>query len=151
MEQKLFLHSANVRNFIRAINPALLSAIEDNCADRFYTSLSPYGRPASTDNWTDATPTPYHELHPLLWTLAITGASRIYHDCRWLKKNFLGSVTSREDTLEPVRFDYRREIALPKKKNQKSQDYTAIVRDVSDNILMHKGTFTRTVIEHGRE
>lgn len=151
LERKLYMHSANVRNFVRATNPALLSAIEDNCEDRFYTSLSPYGRPASMDDWTEATPTPYHELHPLLWTLAITGASRIYHDCRWLKKNFLGYVTSREDTLEAVRFDYRRELAPPRKMTTGAKDFIAIQRDVSNNLLMHNGTFVHTVIEHGKE
>lgn len=150
LEQKLFVHSANVRNFIKTINPALLSAIESNCTDRFYTSLSAYGRPASV-NGTDATPTPYHELNPLLWTLSVTGACRIYHNCRWLKKNFLGSVVSREDTIESVRLDYRKKPDLSRLKPKQQQDVLTILQDVSDNILMHKETFTRTVIEHGRE
>lgn len=42
-ELDLWLHARNVRNYIQQVNEPFLRAIEDNCPDRFYISLSAYG------------------------------------------------------------------------------------------------------------
>lgn len=154
----MYEHAANVRAFIEDTCPSFLSAIEDNCSDRFYTTLSPYGHPAlDRDSYASEAPTPYHELYPFVWTLAIQGGLKVYQDCVWLKKNFLGMQVSEEHTKEQVTFSYtKRNLPVPaqagKKEKQRIQDINQVYAAISNNLLMNGRKYiSETVIHHERE
>lgn len=148
-ERKLQDSALLVRNFIRIKNKGLISAVEENCDKRFYAVLSAYGRPAfdTTDDH-QSDPSPFHELFPLVWTLAITGALPVVHDVNWVKRNFLRSVVSEQSTREIIRCDYR-EANDPSAKGA-NQDTAAMRSDVLKNLLMQTDRYTVTFIDHER-
>ena len=142
-------HAANVRAFIQETCPAFLSAIEDNCADRLYTTVSPYGHPAlERDDFAVAVPTPYHELYPFLWTLAIQGGLQIHQDCKWIKRNFLNKVVSEEHTREQLFYRYTNRKLIPgsNKERQAVEDRNLVYAAISNNLLMNGPKFIGEVV-----
>lgn len=148
-EAPMFAHSRNVRTFIDKVNPTLLAAVEDNCHNRFYASLSPYGRPAREGTEGYEVPTPYHELFPLLWTLSVTGALRVYHPCSWQKLNWLHAIVRTENTEEAVQYDYRTPTESVSRSRQQ-QDVALLRADVCRNLFMQTARHITTVIDHER-
>lgn len=147
-EQNLRASATMVRNFIEYKNSALISAIESNCEKRFYTVLSAYGRPAlSNSDEGSSEPQPFHELVPLVWTLAITGAIPVIHDVHWMKKNMIGRVVSETDTREIVTCDYRK---ADSDTGTQNSDQAAMCRDIIKNLTLQADRFQRTVIPHER-
>lgn len=150
----LYEHAANVRSFIKDSYEPFLMAIESNCPDRFYTALAPYGRPAfERDDSSSEMPTPYHELVPFIWTLAIQAGIQVYQDCRWLKMNWMGRQVSEEHTRELVDFTYlQRNLPVPKKNPTPVEDRNSVYATISNNLLMNGGKYiAETVIHHERQ
>ncbi len=151
----LYEHSDNVRSFIDETCPPFLTAIEENCPDRFYTSVSPYGHPAKDRGASDAeAPNPYHELYPFIWTMAIKGGLQVFQNCKWIKRNFLGFVVSEQHTKELVTFRYNnRDLPVPKGKNkQRIEDLNQVYNAISNNILMNGRKFiSEVVINHEKQ
>lgn len=148
----IWQHAANVRAFIEETCPSFLSAIESNCENRFYAAVSPYGHPAADrDDYASMAPTPYHELFPFLWTLAIQGGMPIRQDVRWLGKNFLGRVVSDEHTRERVFFRYTEKDVPASKKDKKGEDRKHVTDTIRNNLLMNGQKFIpEVVINHER-
>lgn len=146
----IWQHAANVRAFIEQTCPSFLSAIESNCKDRFYTVVSPYGHPAfDRDDEMSMAPTPYHEMFPFLWTLAIQGGLQIRQDCRWLKKNFWGKIVSDEHTRELLFFRYTEKDPTAAKKNEKAEDRKRVTDTIRNNLLMNGYKYIpEVVIDH---
>lgn len=151
----MYEHSNNVRQFIEDVCPPFLTAIESNCEDHFYASVSPYGHPAvDRDNLTSAAPTPYHELYPFLWTMSVMAGLQVYQDCKWLKTNFLGWVISDQHTKELVFF--RRGTlaqAAPRgnKERQAWEDRKSVYHAIQNNLLMNGSKYiSEVVINHER-
>lgn len=141
-EKDLWKHADNVRRFIFATNRAFLTAIERNCPDRFYVSLSPYGRPAleKKDDKITIKPVPYHEMFPLLWTLAINKGIPIHHKVK-VTKRFLGKLINTEDREQDVLFEEsERTIEMPehssKKERKTLEDQQKINDDICNNLLL---------------
>lgn len=153
-QKTIWEHAANVRAFIEETCPSFLSAIEDNCPDRFYASVSPYGHPAYDDEFSATAPTPYHELYPFLWTMAIHGGLQIHQDCKWIKMNFLRVITSTEHTRELC--FYRSACrTLPvsgsKTEKRKAEERNLTFATISNNLLMNGRKYIpEVVINHER-
>ncbi len=153
-EEPLCRHAYNVRSFIESANPMVLSAIEDYCKDHFYVTLSPYGRPA-TDKGAGCgeNPEPYHELLPILWTLAVNGVLWVNHKCRWVKKGLTGRIVGTETSVEPVIYHYARRNApaMPggnKKERNRAENTVKIYADVTNNMLMNGTRYTDTILDY---
>lgn len=137
-QDALYAHAQQVRQFIGNANRQFLQAVENNCPDRFYVSLSPYGRPArDEDQQTGMAPTPYHELLPFIWTMAITGGIRVRHKCKWLRRGLFRQVVGDETTEESIAYHHDRRNSLTAKDKQTLEDRNAIYRDITNNLLMH--------------
>lgn len=148
----LWQHAANVRTFIEETCPSFLSAIEDNCANRFYAAVSPYGHPAADrdDDLNSVAPTPYHELYPFLWTMAIQGGLQTHQDVKWLKKNFLGFMVSDEHTRDLIFFRYDEDLSASKK-DRKTEDRKRVTDVIRNNLLMNSPKYIpEVVINHER-
>ena len=146
-------HAANVRSYIEDINPSFLPAVEDNCQDHFYVSVSPYGRPALERGENMESPTPYHELIPFLWTLGIMGAVKIYQNCHWLKLNFFHKVVSEENTRELVAFHHSEQTAAAgrRKPDQATEDRRQVYATIRNNLLMNGPKYAEeAVFQHAR-
>ena len=149
----LFSHGKDVRDYILDCNSQFISAVEANCPDRFYVALSAYGQPAlERESPIHRKPTPYHELHPLLWTLMITGCTRAFHNCNWITRNFLGRIVDNELTVEGVVFPYSKvQMMIDKAKDkQQKKDLEIIYKDLSNNLFMRNGKYTVSDIPHKR-
>jgi hypothetical protein len=143
----IWQHAANVRTFIEETCPSFLNAIESNCENRFYTAVSPYGHPAADrDDDMSMAPTPYHELFPFLWTLAIQGGLQIRQDCRWLKKNFWDKIVSDEHTREQVFFRYTEKDLPAAKKDKKAEDRKRVTDTIRNNLLMNGHKYIPEVV-----
>lgn len=161
-QRPLRSHADNVREFIADVAPSYLNAIERNCPDRFYTALAPYGRPATDkDEPSVGAPIPYHELYPILWTLAVHGGMQITQSVRWLKKNFLGFTVSEEHTDERVTFVHtvHPQVDARGRDRRRAEDLKLVYDTVRANLLMNDsedGTkkvmkyVAETVIQHER-
>lgn len=154
-QKTIWEHAANVRAFIEETCPSFLSAIEDNCPDRFYAAVSPYGHPAANpEDFYATAPTPYHELYPFLWTMAIHGGLQIHQDCKWIKKNFLGSISSTEHTRELCfyRSAYRTlPVSGSKAEKRKAEERNLTFATISNNLLMNGRKYVpEVVINHER-
>lgn len=149
----LFSHGKDVRDYISDCNSLFLSAVESNCPDRFYVALSAYGQPAlERESPLRRKPTPYHELHPLLWTLMITGCTKAYHNCNWIERTFWGGIKDTTTTLEGIVFPYKKVqfmIDRAKGKHQR-EDLEIIYKDLSNNLFMRNGKYTISNIQHKR-
>jgi len=159
-EYEMWGHSDHVRSFIDKHNRSLLQAIESNCADRFYVTLSPYGRPAEEERpgWendpTYPKPIPYHELYPLLWTLAVNNGILVSHRVTYVKRNFLKMVTASHHEIESVPFNYRVKELRPKDESQLTKDEKErlalrreIIKSLYSNLLMHSKHHQSTNID----
>lgn len=146
----IYEHAQNVRSFIEDTCPAFLSAVEDNCPDRCYAAVSPYGHAAGDRDDLDLVPpVPYHELIPFIWTLAIQGGLTIYQSCKWLKKNFLNIQVSEEHTREAVSFRYtNRNLPVPKRGREKQEieDRNRFYAAICNNLLMNGRSFVAEVV-----
>lgn len=145
----MYEHSLNVRQFIDDVCNSFLEAIESNCSDRFFAAVSPYGHPAADrgDLNSDA-PTPYHELYPFLWTMAVQGGLQIYQDCRWLKRNFFGKITSDEYSSVPVFFRNHSANQVPPKGSREKQlweDRLLVYDNIRNNLLMNGSKYIAEV------
>lgn len=151
MEKYMFNHSRNVREYIKTCNTHFLGAVENNCPDRFYMSVSAYGQPALKPEQGSKGPTPYHELYPLFWTLMITGATRVYHKIQWQTVGFFGGISKIEDDVEGVRYRYDKvETLLSRATGKQRKDMEIIYRDIENNLLTHRETYSESVINHPR-
>lgn len=156
----LWNHAADVRDFIKNTAPKYIEAIEQNCEDRFYMSVSPYGHSASDrtadpdSNVCENLPSAYHELYPFLWTMAIHGAVPISQHVTWITRDILGRVRDEESQNRPYFFRCRREQQVPMLKgNAKIQweDLLQIEKTIGDNLLMHTlKCSTEVVLNHKR-
>lgn len=146
----IFDHSKHVRTFIEDTCPAFLSAVEENCPDRCYVAVSPYGHAAGDRDDLDLDPpVPYHELVPFIWTLAIQGGLLIYQNCKWLKINILGRVVSEEHTREAVSFRYtNRNLPVLKrgKAKREVEDRNRFYNAICNNLLMNGRSFVSEVV-----
>ena len=151
MEKHMFNHSRNVREYIQTCNAHFLGAVENNCPDRFYMSVSAYGQPALKPEHGFKAPTPYHELYPLFWTLMITGAARVYHKIQWQTVGLFGGISRTEDDIEGVRYRYDKvNMLLSMAKGRKQKDMEIIYRDIENNLLTHRESYSESVINHPR-
>ena len=96
-------------------------------------------------------PSPYHELFPLLWTLAINNGILISHKMCLTKHNWLGKVIDTEETTETILFEEnQRYLPAPTNLNKKEQAEwdrrQHIVRDLCNNLLMNGEKFVKTSI-----
>ena len=148
----LYRHSKDVREYIQDSNPQFLRAIENNCEDRFYAAVSAYGQPAVDNEMDYRRPTPYHELYPLLWTLAITGGTKVYHKCSWLTTGVFGNIKDTQDTEEGVLFPHSQteKIIASAKSRQKADDLGIVYNDLKSNLFMHGDEYAKTIIRHKR-
>ena len=149
----LFSHGKDVRDYILDCNAQFISAVESNCPDRFYVALSAYGQPAlERESPIHRKPTPYHELHPLLWTLMITGCTRAFHNCNWITRNFLGRIVDNNLTVEGIVFPYSKvQMMIDRAKDkQQKKDLEIIYKDLSNNLFMRNGKYTVSDIPHKR-
>lgn len=156
MEKDFFGCSQQVRGFLAEANRSLLREFERSCSKRTYISMAAYGHPAGElGDEKNHSPKPYHELFPLLWTLAITGNIPIVHDCEWITKNIIKHVTTTRGA-QTHRFDYRLPPSAANKKRPTpiERDKAIVFCDISANLLC-KGDgdilrYTTTTYEHGR-
>lgn len=172
-EWEYFSRSSRVREFFRAVNPGICSAVEENCPCRTYISMAAYGHPAAerpTDQLSSGgrqtpedihapkrlPPTPYHEMMPLLWTMAIMGALEIEHRCTWRWRTLLGTYQSTDGIVTVDSFRYR-DFIDPRNRPPKApvSEEQSVKMDVSANLLMRKArndslNFTPTTFMHKR-
>ena len=151
----MYEHAENVRSFIEDVCNPFLTAIESNCSDHFYVSVSPYGHPAAErDDPTCEMPAPYHELYPFLWTMSTLGGLQVYQDCKWLRQNFFGRVVSEQHTRELVFFHPSLlNQAPPRGRNEKQvwEDRNLVYSAIHNNLLMNGKRFIpEVVINHER-
>ena len=82
-------------------------------------------------------PTPYREMYPLLWTLAITGAMPVSHDVGYVSRNWyqrlLNSSSGNIIWDEKITlFDWRR----PPREKKGTEDDCTIWQDLRNNLLL---------------
>lgn len=152
VQYPVYAHAMDVRAFIEDTSHEFLSAVEDNCDDRCYVAVSPYGHAAGDrDDPELNAPVPYHELIPLIWTLAIQGGLTIYQNCKWLKKGFLGGTTQEEHTREAVFFRYtNRNLPVPKRRAERRvvEDRNLVYAAICNNLMMNGRNFVAEVVIH---
>ncbi len=175
-EREWFIRANKIRNFFREVNPGILSAVEENCLHRSYISMAAYGHPAAPrpkamgesgeqdedDSWDEPgmaelreaiPPTPFHEVFPLIWSLAIMGAVEIEHRCTWRWRTLLGAGKKEEAQLllDRARFGERME-----GNKTHEQDRKIATEDVLSNLLMENSSpgsdlkMKTSVFEHKR-
>lgn len=169
-----FSRAVETRKFFGITQGKFCEAIESTFPSRTYIAVSSYGHPAAPnpeDPWvlkkdeptarqeiTATPPEPYHELFPLLWTLAIKGVIPVKQPCEWRKLNMFRRVKpgSQKRDLTQITADYAK-INWPKdqRENTKdmSQDERRIERDAMRNLLMqgNSGRVVVTQFDHPRE
>lgn len=154
-QDAMYIHASSVREYIREVCPAFQDAIEDNCVDRFYMAVSPYGHEAiKPEEPGDKPPNPYHECYPLIWSLAINGGLKIYQNCRWIRKNFLNMIVEEQTTMERVKFRHQyRNADLPRgKEREKIQNRNRMYNAFGNNLLMNGPRFIQEVVlQHQRQ
>lgn len=157
-EQSFWAHANDVRRYIKSTSISFLRAIEDNCPKHFFMSVSAYGCSAQAPSIVASAepqrePVPYHELYPLIWTLAVNNCLPVSHNVTVTKKLLGRVVGTREKELQ-VRFDANdsiektlRDAELLKKKPQSYADAMAKVH-VARNLLLYKVTCDKDLIFH---
>lgn len=149
-ERKFFERSQAVRNYLRAKNGMLLQSIENNCGRKTYISMAAYGHkagdlPAKGEIPSGSAPEAYHELFPLVWTLAITGAIPVSHRVMRLKKNMFGTPRIESDREEDIFYHYK---ATPPAKNKKdAMRLQAIWSDITKNLFSMTKDYQTTEID----
>ncbi len=138
LKEKPFFHkSQKVKTYLEEQQQTrLVRTIEKNCARRFYISMAAYGHPAGDVESSSTPPTPYHEMYPLLWTLAITGALPIEHQYVGTHYNWLGAAVSTRKETDIVTFDARNIRSF------KNEDDA--IRDSASNLFMRESTYAPT-------
>lgn len=169
-EEEFFAKNKTLWEFVKNTNNGMHLALEGACPRRFYISMAAYGHLAKrrdkdpndpTYEFEATPPTPYHEMYPLLWTLAITGALHIHHACIWHKPS-LGDILFRtgggtnESNYMNVPFDCATPAGSSKRNAKESeQDAHLLWKDISANMLLYnqKGLsrlYTVTKFNHPR-
>lgn len=172
-ELEYFFMANQIREFFRTVNPGFCNAVEENCPFRTYISMSAYGHPAATrsrqersfgidasnegENVKPLPPAPYHEMMPLIWSLAIMGAIEIEHRCIWRWSNFIHQQQSVEGivNLDEFRYTQLKNKQASAKQKPAEEDRMLANQAVANNLLMrHAGKeellFSRTVFLHKR-
>lgn len=172
-ELDYFYRANQIREFFRKVNPAFSSAIENNCPFRTYISMSAYGHPAGMREEQKDTfrakginieevenilsPTPYHEMLPIIWTMAIMGAAEIELRCAWRWRTFTGRYETSEGSLNLDAFRYRQLLgkAPAVKPGSPEEDKWIAKKSVGENLLMSQAKdntlqFTTTTFMHKR-
>lgn len=150
-EEEYFKRANGVREFFRAQNPGFCKAVEENCPFRTYISMSAYGHPAgirgeerkaefkslgiSVEENDVHQPTPYHEMFPLIWTMAIMGAAKIEHSYVVRRRDFWGRNTDTPRLVVLEAFRYRRPNGNAAAGNQGQIEQLA-AKNVAQNLLM---------------
>ena len=82
----------------------------------------------------------------------ITGCTRVFHNCNWISRNFLGKIVDNNATLEGVVFPYSKvQMMIDKAKDkQQKKDLEIIYKDLSNNLFMRNGKYTVSDIPHKR-
>ena len=144
-EKRFYDCGMNVRKFVYKKNNALFRAIEDNCPDRFYISMAAYGCPAAdAADKAQNGPKPFHEMFPLIWTLAVTGVLGIAHQCVWRDYDIFKNFKSATNGAEKVVFDYR---VVPNT-SKRDKEKKIIFDDVASNLLMRSKSYKISEFEH---
>lgn len=164
-ENTFFIFANQVRNFLREVNLGVCYAVEQNCPRRSYIAMAAYGHPAAKRNnasgservQTATKATPYHEMFPLIWTLAIMGVIDVVHPCIYSWRAGLFGHMETQNCDEIVNgFRCRTSNGEGKEGKQSvaQEDRAMKLRDIGRNLLMtrEKGNgeikFSVTRIEH---
>jgi len=155
-DKELFSISHDVRAYLNFKSEQMLQALERNCGGMFFLSLSPYGAPAkdrpldhkmiAKNAESTAAPTPYRELLPLVWSLAVTGAIKVRHTIKRVPRDIFGNVkrNAMTETKESLAFDFRRE-------NTRDKDIKAALESIRKNLMGGgSGNYTKTQLDHRR-
>ena len=147
LDEKMFFDAgAKVRQFFARYSPGLLTAIERNCPYRFYIASASYGHYAVRQNEEQGripyAPTPYHEMYPLLWTMATNGSLLIIHLCTWAEKGFLGGFKNKTEGAESMMFQAGPYIyyTIEDDGTEETRDKNQILKDIAANLLMENST-----------
>lgn len=138
-ENAFWRRGSLVRSFLCEKNSSLPRAVERSCSKRFYFSLAPYGHPCIGENDPPDPPTPFHELFPLLWTMAITGMIPISHTCRYQKFDLFGNIKASDEGTENVYLDYRR-----------TEKASPLASDAACNLFFASGDYKQTLYRNGK-
>lgn len=96
--RRLFDQGNEVRSFFEDHALAYENAICSCFEDRYYSAMSAYGHQAlNRDNQSIDPPTPFHELHPLIWTLAAFGMLEVKHEMQVLAAGLMAQFTRKMD------------------------------------------------------
>lgn len=165
-----------VRNYLSAKNKPLLEALENCCPNHFFIAMAAYGHPAAPApkasdkeepnaaadpnavKITPTPPTPYHEMYPLIWTLAISSDFPIRHGCKWYTYGFWarllnsGSKTAPSEGFEYVNFDYKHFLSANSKPQKHPEEAAIRERNVASNLLFNplNDGYTYTEYDHPR-
>lgn len=122
-----------VRQFFSKRAVRYQAAIEGCFQDRYYAAMSAYGHPAvERDDPASNPPTPFHELHPLIWTLGAFGILGIRHDFDVIERGFFGNEKGKRRESRYFRFDLRQSTGseVPRE-------------DISANLFFHQSVDSR--------
>ena len=168
-EQDYFIFANQVRKFLREVNMGVCHAIEQNCPRRSYIAMAAYGHPAaerpdlsvsaydSVKVQSAIKATPFHEVFPLIWTLAIMGVIDVVHPCVYSWKAGLFGHKETENCDEQIsgfRCKTPNKAGREDKRGSANEDRMIILRDVGRNLLMTREKpngeleYTVTTIQH---
>ena len=162
-ELPFYERSIKIRDYLKEIKPSLLRAIEINCPMRCYFAMAAYGHPAAEeDKQSDSAdsgsvfsdlretelprrriepmePTPYREMFPLIWSMAICGVLPATHNVGYLHQSIwekiLKSHGGKTAWDQPqVRFQWRKPPQGDGKKEK--TDDQLIWEDMRNNLLL---------------
>ncbi len=148
-EEKFYNRARDVRKFVHKKNVALYRAIEDNCPYKFYISMAAYGKPA-VDNSSQSTggPQPFHEIFPLIWTLAVNGVLNISHNYRQTEYNIFGGFKSSTEGTKTAVFDYKSLPESSKSSSKEEKNNVIIYNDIASNLLMKSDGYVTSELKH---
>jgi len=171
-EFNFYNSSRLVRNYLSSRNKPLMEAIEDYCPNHFFIAMAAYGHPAAPqpDDKGDAAPrkenqvlikpmppTPYHEMYPLVWTLAISADYPIQHGCKWHTYSFMSRLLNTGNSVETegfeyVNFDYKHFLSSNAKPSKNPDESAMKEKDVASNLLFNpiNDGYTYTNFNHPR-
>lgn len=146
-EYEYYRRSIKIREYIGSKHHVLLQRIENSIRSRTYIAMAAYGHPAKDpvigERPAIHPPESFHELFPLIWTLAITGTVLVRHGVVKIKKNMFGSISS-EETFQNCRFDYR---FMPQFKNKKENTrQQAMWSNIRKNLLSAASVYHSTQV-----
>ena len=107
--------------------------------------MAAYGCPAAdAADKAQNGPKPFHEMFPLIWTLAVTGVLGIAHQCVWRDYDIFKNFKSATNGAEKVVFDYR---VVPNT-SKRDKEKKIIFDDVASNLLMRSKSYKISEFEH---